>query len=417
MEWPRPRDMDFQSLTKYELIGAQPRVDHSPRQCQWPIRPRVVQPWPRHARAPMRSLCAVATAALSACVGPTDPRVDAESNLDQLCGLYSLDSASGPARDANIRNYPFVAGYVLRPSWSELEPEQGVYDFSMIDKVVATLQPIGKTLSLEMMRPPEPPYIARTPGVAIWRDTWRDLNVDRPVPWDPFLLGRFAALARAMADHPVPDASRGGAPTPFRDHPVLANVNLGIPGTHAAIRNPVEFRLIDMPGYSRAQLINAIRVDLQAVTDNFPAKSAYVGFWPIEDGTRPPTSWEEIRDMIHREFDGVSNPRVAFFQENLAITKDLSTGTVRGLPSTTQAAPLFSSKNVTSTAFQMLQAWNNPFQDAAKTANTVPTDAVAYAWTTFNTSYFEVYAVDLDDRRYWDSFTDWSNKLCRQSQS
>lgn len=233
------------------------------------------------------------------------------------CGIYALDSRGGAHRDANIRDYPFVEGYVLRPSWSELEPQAGAYDFTMIDAVVKKLQAIGKKLSLEMMRPPEPAYLVERSGALTWFDTWRDLNTVRPAPWDPYTLERFKALARAMAEHPVPDSTKGGTKTRLRDHPVLANINFGIPGAHAAIRSPVQFRLIDMPGYTREKFKSAVLESLYAMTGNFPAKAAYIGFWTVQDG-QSPALWEDIQSAIHSEFDGIRNPRVGFFQENLA---------------------------------------------------------------------------------------------------
>ncbi|MCI0416188.1 hypothetical protein L0222_25720 [bacterium] len=274
----------------------------------------------------------------------------------------------------------------------------------MIDAVIRKLERIDKKLSLEVMRPPEPDYIAQTPGVATWFDTWKGLNTNRPVPWDPYLLKRFKAFAKALGDHTVPDAAKDGELTPLRDHPVLTNINLAIPGAHAAIRNPVQFRLINMPGYSRENFKNAVLVDLYAVTGNFPKKFGYIGFWDVKDKSRVPTLWEEIRAMILAEFDGSKNPRIGFFQENLAASKDTVTGVITGTPVPTFAAALHLSRDSTFTMFQMLQSWKNPFSNPEKTANTIPADAIKYAYETYRCAYFEIYVADLDERNYWPSF-------------
>ncbi|MGH9673277.1 MAG: hypothetical protein ACRD44_08850 [Bryobacteraceae bacterium] len=263
-----------------------------------------------------------------------------------------------------------------------------------------------------MMRQQEPAYLGEMSGALTWFDTWRDLNAVRPAPWDPYTLERFKALARAMAEHPVPDSTKGGSKTRLRDHPVIANVNFGIPGAHAAIRSPVQFRLIDMPGYTREKFKSAVLESLHAMTDNFPSKAAYIGFWTVQDG-QSPALWEEIQSAIHSEFDGIRNPKVGFFQENLAASKDSSTGAITGTPRTTFAAPLYLSRDQTPILFQALQAWNNPFSNPAQTANTTPADALQFAYDTYRAKYFELYVNDLDDRKYWDSFTQWNDRLCQ----
>jgi len=217
----------------------------------------------------------------------------AQADFPRPRGIYALDSGQGTYREANIRDYPFVTGYCLRPSWSELEPAKDVYDFTMIDAVIRKLEPIGKKLSLEVMRPPEPAYIAQTAGVATWFDTHKGLN------------------------------------------------------------------------------------------------------------------------MILAEFDGSKNPRLGFFQENLAASKDTVTGVITGFPKTNFATPLSSSKDRTFTMFQMLQSWNNPFGDPAKTANTIPADAIKYAYETYGCAYFEIYVADLDDQDYWPSFQAWHDTLTK----
>ncbi|MGH9845324.1 MAG: hypothetical protein ACREEM_41960, partial [Blastocatellia bacterium] len=337
-------------------------------------------------------------------------------------GVYSLDSGGGTYRDANIRSHSYVEGYVLRPSWSELETARDVYDFRMIDHVIAKLEPIGKKLSLEIMRPPEPGYIARTPGVTTWedKDTRYDDDRDpstplyRAVPWDPFLLERFERLMKALSDHLAPDASQGGKLAPLRDHPALANLNPALPGTHAAIRNPVppnSIRVADMPGYTRDAFKNAVLRDLHAAVDNFPNQYVYEGFWDVRDNTASPLLWQAIRDMILAEFDGVKNPRVGFFQENLAASKDLATGLVTGIPNPQVAQALSTSGDSTYIAFQALQGWRNPFNDPAKTANTTPADAMKFAYDNYGATYFEIYVGDLDFAGYAAGFTEWNDRF------
>ena len=63
-------------------------------------------------------------------------------------GIYVLDSNQGTYRDANIRNYPFVDGFVWRTSWPEIETSEGVYNYAGIDHIVQKLDLIDKKLTV-----------------------------------------------------------------------------------------------------------------------------------------------------------------------------------------------------------------------------------------------------------------------------
>jgi hypothetical protein len=333
-----------------------------------------------------------------------------------LCGIYALDNNSGVYRDAAIRAYPFVEGFVLRASWAEIEVSQDVHDFAIIDHIVGRLEPLGLTLSLALTRG-EPAWLAGTPGVVTWFDAHPRINRERPVPWDPFLLERLEVFIEALSNHRVWSATLGRF-VPLRDHPVLAGINFGIMGAGGAIRDPVEGPLlVHMPGYTRNNFKNAVLRNLHAATDHFPTQAAFVGFWQVQDNNRNPYLWEDIRLMILQEFDGVQRPKVGFFQENFAASRKTAGGPITGSPTTSYAGPLYKSKDQTFTALQALQSWVQPFANPKKTAYTVPSDAIQYAYDTFNTQYFELYAGDLDKVARdpaWDSALPWwGNTLCQ----
>lgn len=330
-------------------------------------------------------------------------------------GIYALDDARGVHRDGKIRDYPFVTGYTLRMAWSAFESAPGHYDFSPIDHIIARLEPLGKKLTLLRgsggSQAGEPAYVAAAPGTTTYwyANTRRRVGLRRAVPWDPYLQDRFRAFVRALADHRVPSQARGGLPVPLREHPVLANLNLGIPGL-GPIRER-ETRLTQMPGYSRARLIDAIKEGLATVTDAFPDTVVFVGFWSVRDHQTEPPLWEAIRSAVLAEFDGQRRPRVGFWQENLAARLDPVTGAVKGFPSSAFAAPLHRSRHEAYAMFQALQGWQQPFEDRSKTANASPADALQYAYETFGTTYVELYAADLDHAPYWPELTEWGRRL------
>lgn len=333
----------------------------------------------------------------------------AQADFPRPRGIFALDSRTGTYRDANIRDYPFVAGYAWRTSWENFETSEGVYDFSSIDHIIGKLQPIGKKLSIQITG--EPKYIIQKPGVTTYSYTDKfGQQVTKAVPWDSALRTRYRTFMKALADHRVPNTAAGGALTPLRDHPSLYRVLVGVGIGIGWIREE-GFELSGFPGYTRSNFVDAIKEGLHAVTDELPNKFVSLGFWRVTDNIASPELWEDLRAEILGEFDEVKNSRVGFFMENVAASKDSVTGTVTGTPMTSFAAPLFLSKDSTHITFQALQGWNQPFSDPSKTANAVPADGLRYANETFGCTYFELYVADLDDRNYWASFQEWNNLL------
>jgi hypothetical protein len=210
---------------------------------------------------------------------------------------------------------------------------------------------------------PEPTYIIETPGVQTWTDVDENPNTRsfyRPVHGIP-TPKTARAFEKALANHQVRDAAANGALKPC-GITVLTNLNFGIAGL-GAIRETGEELSTDFLGYSRGKLKDAVLKSLHALTDNFPSKNVYVGFWKVTDATTSPQLWEELRTTILKEFDGVKNPKVGFWQENLAASENVTTGIITGYPNTTFAAPLYRSQDSTHIMFQMLESWVRPARD------------------------------------------------------
>jgi len=344
-------------------------------------------------------------------VPPPPPGGTPTGSFAKPKGIYVLDSQGGTLvngislRDNNIRDYPFVSGYTWRQVWSTFETSEGVYDFSLIDAIIAKLIQKGEkklTLLIGNAGSQEPAYIAAHPGVTTrdWVDTKTNSTYPRAVPWDPYLQERLVVFTEALANHLVPDTS--GTMVPLRDHPILDQVDLGLAGL-GRIRNEKGIAISSLPGYTRQNLINAVLANLHAATDKFPKKFTSVGLWNVTDQTASPALWDDLRLAILGEFDGVKNPRVGFFQENLAASIDLDTGELTGTPSTAFAAPLYLSKDQTFIVFQALETWGK----SDKTANTTPPDGINYGYTTYGSLYYELYVNDVDDPAMASSYQTW----------
>lgn len=201
----------------------------------------------------------------------------------------------------------------------------------------------------------------------------------------------------------------------LKDHPVLANIATNIAGL-GAIRNVNGQNTslqLTLPNYNRNTFVQAIVSNMKMQTDLFPTKNVFIPFYKnVNDNTNSPSLESYIKSELLNHFDGVQNPKISFWQENLAGYTDTSTNTFTGLPLTTFATPLLGLDNAAYTMFQMLQGWTTPFLDPKKTANSTPFDAMCYAYNTYGASYFEIYVSDIDNLNYQTSFNNWTTSNC-----
>jgi hypothetical protein len=229
----------------------------------------------------------------------------------------------------------------------------------------------------------------------------------RATPWDPVLRERRRAMLHAMGN-----LVSGGVP--LRDDPRLDLIDPYLPGGFTGIRDPNSTPLRDLPGYSRAKLLDAVRDELRAIQGEFPGKFVQIGFWPITDGENAAYSGlsaaEWIRQELLAEFDGMIRPRVGFFMENLAAKRTgLDTETSSGTPVTGFASALYASRGDTWNGFQMLGSWVRPFNDGHVTNNLygTPANAMEHAFNTYRAEYHEVYVADIDHAAFHSSFQSW----------
>ncbi|MES2618947.1 MAG: T9SS type A sorting domain-containing protein [Bacteroidota bacterium] len=338
----------------------------------------------------------------------------------QPTGIYVLDNNQGTFRDANIRNYSFVDGFVWRTGWSDFEISPGVYNYAGIDHIVQRLDSINKKLTILFgAYAVEPSYIASQPGVTTYQftDPLSGVTTTRAVPYDAYLLQRFRLFLSSLANHQIYSLS-AGTMVALKNHPVLANIATNIPGL-GAIRNVNGLNAslhTTLPNYTRSKFVDSLTASMKIQTDNFPSKNVFIpSYKNVNDNINSPALADFIKSQLLANFDDIQHPKISFWQENLAGFTDSSTHIFTGLPTTTFATPLLQLGNGAYTMFQMLQGWTTPFLDPAKTANSTPFDAMCYAYNTFGASYYEVYVSDLDNPVYQQSFTAWDPATCNTS--
>jgi hypothetical protein len=331
----------------------------------------------------------------------------------QPTGIYVLDNSNGTYRDANIRNYSFVDGFVWRTSWSEIETAPGIYNYAGIDHIVKKLDSINQKLTILFgAYAIEPSYIALQTGVSTYSFLNPTNNVSsiRAVPYDGYLLNRFRLFLSSLANHQVHRLSTGTM-VALKDHPVLANIATNIPGL-GAIRNVNGLNTsieTVLPGYTRTKFVDSLAASMKIQTDNFPSKNVFIpSYKNINDNTPFPSLQAVIRTQLLLTFNNIQHPKISFWQENLAGFRDATTNVFTGLPTTVFATPLVQLNDSAYTMFQMLQGWTTPFLDPSKTANSTPFDAMCYAYGTYGASYYELYVSDIDNPIYQASFNAWN---------
>jgi len=334
----------------------------------------------------------------------------ANNSFKQPRGIYLLDSTAGTLisgvrmRDGNIRNLPFVDGYVLRTEWDTLEPTDGVFDFTIITNIFAKL-PAGQKLSLLLGTGILPAWLNTAPGVVTY--TAGSPVTTQPVPWNPAAQERFRLLLVALGDHLVDGV-------PLRDHPRLAAVDLWIPGLKSGIRSLTGVQIRDIPGYTRPLFEGGVLTHLANVTDNFPNVPTMIGFWTYTDTIASPVAWESLRQAILAQHNGTTRPRVGFWMENLAANRaSAESDPWTGLPNHSFTAALYDSQDQTYVGYQVLGSWSRPFSadHVDNNLNGSPEDGMDYGFNDFQCRYYEHYQADVDFVGYTPEFQRWHDFL------
>lgn len=292
-------------------------------------------------------------------------------------GIYSLDQPM---------DLPYVDGVAIRTLWSEVEREEGRYDFSDIERALSLAVEYGQSVTLANMVFDAPAWLNSRAQTFTDGDGRRKI-----VPWDPDMLAALERLAQAQANFEV-----GGIP--LRDHPNVRQINASIGGISS-------LRMTNLPSsYSAQSLTDAVFRSLHAWADAYPTgKHLYVGMFVVNDGVNNPSTAEVIRDQVLAEFNGRDNPRINLFQENLTGIQPIAEGSLGEL--------LIDVQDQTGIMMQACGSWTeqNGFFSQCTWIEPVdtPDDGFSHAVNTLGATYFEIYSADLDNPAYTSDFQRW----------
>lgn len=311
---------------------------------------------------------------------PTPTPTGQLTRAQQPFGIYAID---------RLVDRPFVDGVLVRPRWSEMEPEEGRYDFTKIDAAIRNAAAAGKSVTLASLVNFAPDWLRAK------SQRFQSRGEELIVPWDETMLLALEKLVQAQAAHRVDGVA-------LRDHATLRQVNATIGGI-------TSIRLVDLPpGYSAARLKGAIDRSVAAWATAYPSgKHLYVGLFAVNDGARAPTTAESLRDSLLATYDGRSAPRLHFFQE-------LLTGIAPRFPGEL-AQVLQGVAGRSGVMFQACGPWSAQHDPAWPCNWATPVDTpelgMGRALQEFGSVYFEIYNVDLESETYRAQFESFRRRI------
>ncbi len=107
-----------------------------------------------------------------------------------------------PTPDKEV-NFPFIDGWLVRPLWDKVEPAEGKYDWTYIDREIATAKRLQKKITLMVLGGPQTPEWVYQAGARSFRFSWgskyRPAEEARiPIIWDEVYLRKWTALVQAL---------------------------------------------------------------------------------------------------------------------------------------------------------------------------------------------------------------------------
>lgn len=313
-------------------------------------------------------------------------------NTPQPTGIYVLSNRNS---STNIRDYDFVAGYTLRPHWSDIEIGDEQYDFSSIDDSLTKLEAINKFLTLEVRPLSIPSHLAH-----IIETRWvTSSGFKTGAPWDENFINSWKKFNQALANHTLILAD--GTSVRLSDHPNLKQISAPIVGL-SGIRERTG-TLVQLPDYNRETFIQSILDSVHATIDVFPKQHHFISVFIMDDENLVQPLDEAIVESLMEEFNYNNLPTLGFFQELLSDD---------GPKPELLGQLLIKYKDLTYIMFQALTSWTSSFlDDQNKVASGSPAVGIELAYNNYSASYVELYLSDIDNPLLADELRIWNNKL------
>jgi hypothetical protein len=203
------------------------------------------------------------------------PELSAAEVLDRPWGIFICRGPSQtPEREVD---FPFARGWLVRPGWNQIEPEEGHYDWTFIDKEIALARKLNKRVALALQGGPQAPDWLFQNGAKKFEYRFIDFAGKEtgsriPVLWDDVYLQKWTALIRAAGKRY--DSNN----TVMLVHMTAASENgLEMQLPHAA----ADERRWKEIGYTHDKAVAAWKQVVNAFADAFPHKPLDVDIHPV----------------------------------------------------------------------------------------------------------------------------------------
>jgi hypothetical protein len=163
-------------------------------------------------------------------------------------GVYCLPAGEAPGQPVNLQSSPwqssFITGMALRSQWTMIQPNKGVYSWTLFDQGLALAQKNNKMISLSVAAGGFCPSWLIYEGASYITITIQTAFLPQPqkmqmvLPWDPVFQKEWASLVQAMA-------------TRYDGSPNVGYVYIGGPGTYIEtflIQNQQDYNTFNAAG-------------------------------------------------------------------------------------------------------------------------------------------------------------------------
>ena len=172
-------------------------------------------------------------------------------------------------------DFPFIDGWLVRPGWDRVEPNDGKYDWNYTESEIALAKRLKKKITLCVLGGPQTPAWLYSLGAKQFEYTMpmgRVRAVKIPPLWDEVYLKKWTALVRAL-----------GKQYNGEDTIVLVHIT-------GATGNGLEMQLPFMPqdrerwnkiGYAPQKLVAAWKQIIDTFAEAFPNKPLDIDIHPV----------------------------------------------------------------------------------------------------------------------------------------
>ena len=307
-------------------------------------------------------------------------------------GIFSMPAAEANGFPDQILNDPRIVGLDLGGSWAELEPTEGVYDWSFVDSELAKAEAHGKKVLLRCVSGGinVPDWLLADPNVQTF--TFVDTNpyhqtygeeLTIPVFWDPIFLAKKMAFIAAAGAH-------------FSTHS-----NIEVVACSFANATTGDWNIPDEPedianwraaGYTTELMVNAGKMTIDATMAAFPNQNVTLSIGSGAGDLDPTSDYlsETVVDYATRTYGRFIT------QKNSLSATTVDPGFD---PSLSNWQVLFD--QCPNVASQML--WKVSGDDTYRMNNGIPDDEqhilldAIIIGTHYGTQYQEIYEADLKD--------------------